>query len=102
MVNSKDYATAAEMFAVQGTSAMLTNWESSNSATAWVPTLSVQESIWGMLRGRRRVELAVKYLVPPDRTEAAGLFPLEASHHGIYALPASLDHNFRSSDDTNN
>lgn len=97
LVQSKQHHNAADMFVVEGTAAMLTNWDVQQEATAWVPNLSWSEKIRGILRGRKRVELAVMYTMP-DKTEVPGLFPLEASHRGIHALPAPLDHNFRSSD----
>lgn len=97
-VNARSYQRAAEMFAVEGTAAMLTDWQTTSDATAWVPKLSLADLAAGLLLGRHRVELTVTYLVPPDGTEQPGLFQLEASHWGIHVLHAPIDHNFRSID----
>ena len=95
-VNSQNYTEAADLFVVDGTAAMLTDWEPKVSARAWMPKQSAWERSVGAIQGRRRVELTVTFL--DENEELPGLYQLEASRRGIYTLHAPIDHNFKSSD----
>ena len=97
-LNAKEYHQAAEMFAVDGRATMLTEWQP-KAATAWLPDVSGSDYVLGWIRGRRRVELTVTY-PGPDRDEA-GYYHLESGFRGMHVIAYSRDHNFKSSNVSN-
>ena len=79
-VHSLDYRRAGEMFLVDGTSEMLTQW----------PILSAQvvrprPSLIDLARGRRVIHLTVKYREQAGQ-RSTGYFELEADRNGIHAM----------------
>ncbi len=94
-VNAQEYEQAASMFAVEGPAMMLTGSDPKVGATAWLPEVSVYDYVLGLIRGRRRVEMTVTYVMP-NGEELPGYFQLETSLRGIHLLDAPRDHNFKS------
>jgi len=93
-VNAQEYDRAAEMFAVDGRATMLTEWDPKVGATAWLPKVSLSDYVFGLIRGRRRVEMTVTYMME-NNEELPGYFQLESSIRGIHMLDAPRDHNFK-------